>query len=65
MIMRLEPGEIVRKLIKNGGKIRKTARELNISPGTVSFWQKRARSVNSRFKLNPEGLKNTTKKDHA
>jgi len=55
--MRLEPGEIVRKLIKNGGKIRKTARELNISPGTVTLWRKRARSVNSRFKLNPEGLK--------
>jgi len=40
--MRVEPSEIIKKLKANNGMIRKTARELGISPGTVINWQKRA-----------------------
>ncbi len=40
--MRVEPSEIIKRLKANDGMIRKTARELDISPGTVINWQKRA-----------------------
>lgn len=42
--MRLDPKQIVQVLRKNKGKVRQTARELGISPATVSKWRKRARS---------------------
>ena len=64
MIMRCDPSEIVKKLIKNKGKVRKTARELGVSPGTAIFWRKRARSIYSRLKLNPEGLKRKSTAPH-
>lgn len=62
--MRLEPREIVRKLIKNNSKIRKTARELGISPGTVIFWKKRAKSIYSRFHLSSAGLERKSTAPH-
>lgn len=43
--MRREPKEIILVLKKNGGAVRKTARELGISPGMVMFWKKRARGA--------------------
>lgn len=49
--MRLKPKEIIKKLRLNGGKVRKTARELGISPGTVINWRDRARSIYNRLKL--------------
>ncbi|MEJ0053554.1 MAG: integrase core domain-containing protein [bacterium] len=54
--MRKEPREIIRKLKKSGGKVRETARTLGISPGTVVFWKKRARSIRSRFALSTRQL---------
>lgn len=54
--MRLKPKDIIRKLKANGGKIRKTARDLGISPGTVLNWQKRARSIYNKFILKENGL---------
>src|SRR2546430_2613762 len=54
--MRLEPKEIVKRLKLNGGKIRQTARELGISPGTVINWRTIATSVNSRLKLSTINL---------
>jgi transposase InsO family protein len=49
--MRLKPKEIIRSLKLNGGKVRQTARELGISPGTVINWRQRARSIYSKLKL--------------
>ena len=40
--MRVDPKKIVRTLKINNGAVRKTARELEISPGTVINWRKRA-----------------------
>lgn len=40
--MRVEPRLIIKTLKKNNGAVRKTARELGISPGTVINWRKRA-----------------------
>jgi transposase len=40
--MRIEPSLIIRTLIKNNGKVRQTARELNISHATVINWRRRA-----------------------
>lgn len=40
--MRVEPKLIIQTLKKNNGVVRKTARELGISPGTVINWRKRA-----------------------
>lgn len=42
--MRVGPSLIIRRLRKNNGKIRQTARELGISPGTVVNWRRRART---------------------
>lgn len=40
--MRINPKEIIRCLKRNGLKIRETARELNVSPGTVINWRRKA-----------------------
>lgn len=50
--MRINPKEIIRCLKRNGQKIRQTARELNISPGTVINWYKKARSINGYLREN-------------
>ncbi len=47
--MRVEPKLIIQTLKKNKGAVRKTARELGISPGTVINWRKRARD--SRYSI--------------
>jgi len=47
--MRVDPKQIVRVLRKNNGAIRRSARELGVSPGTVRNWKKRARSGNGRM----------------
>ncbi len=54
--MRLKPKEIIRRLKLNGGKVRQTARELGISPGTVINWRTRATSTLSRLTLRVNGL---------
>lgn len=46
--MRLDPKQIVEVLRTNNGAVRKSAQELGVSPSTVRFWKKRARSGNSR-----------------
>lgn len=42
--MRHDPRKIIRTLKKNSGAVRKTGRELGVSPGTVIFWRRRAKS---------------------
>jgi transposase InsO family protein len=54
--MRKEPKEIIVKLQELDGRVRETARSLGIAPSTVSFWQKRARSIRSRLALSTRGL---------
>lgn len=60
--MRIDPKLIIEKLIENGYKVRKTARDLNISPGTVVNWHKKAKSEFSRFRLKRNGLKRRSTK---
>ena len=56
--MRLNPKDIIRRLKLNGGKVRQTAKELGISPGTVINWRKRARSIfYGKLQLKMNGLK--------
>jgi len=43
--MRLDPRTIIESLKRNHGKVRQTARELGISPGTVRNWRQRGRSA--------------------
>ena len=40
--MRKDPGEIIKTLVANDGQVRKTARELGVSPATVINWRRRA-----------------------
>lgn len=54
--MRLDPKQIVEKLKENLGKVRQTARDLGISPGTVMFWRKRSRSIGIGLTLKTKGL---------
>jgi len=54
--MRLKPKEIIKCLKLNAGKIRKTARDLGISPGTVINWRKRAKSVSAYLNLSTAHL---------
>lgn len=60
--MRVEPKEIIMKLIENQGRVRQTARDLGISPGTVLNWQKKAKSIYSGFRLVYKGLERTSTK---
>lgn len=46
--MRVDPKTIIQALRRNDGAIRRTARELGVSPGTVRNWQRRARTGDSR-----------------
>ena len=55
--MRVEPSEIIRRLKTNDGMIRKTARELGISPGTVINWRRRAFSGSQRLRYLATGVK--------
>ena len=54
--MRLDPKRIIEALKRNGGTVRRTARELGISPSTVMFWRTRARSLNNLKYLRTKGL---------
>ena len=40
--MRVDPKLVIASLQANDGKVRQTARELGISPGTVRNWKRRA-----------------------
>ncbi len=64
--MRLDPKRIIEMLKNNGGLVRKTARVLGISPGTVIFWRTRARSLYNLRYLHTRGLsrKSTAPKKH-
>ena len=42
--MRIDPKIIIKTLKENDGCIRKTARDLGVSAGTVIYWRKKARS---------------------
>ena len=55
--MRVEPSEIIRRLKTNDGMIRKTARELGISPGTVINWRRRAFSGSQGLRYLATGVK--------
>ena len=56
--MRVDPKQIIFRLKANNGKIRQTARELGISPGTVRNWKRRAGtgSGSKRIKLSTAKL---------
>lgn len=54
--MRVEPKLIIQTLKKNNGAVRKTARELGISPGTVINWRRRAHDGRYNIKSN-SGIK--------
>lgn len=54
--MRVDPKLIIEKLVENDYQVRKTARDLGISPGTVINWRKRSASVYSRLRLKKTGL---------
>lgn len=54
--MRKEPKEIIEKLKELGGKVRATARALEIAPSTVVFWKIRARSIYNRLELSTTNL---------
>lgn len=68
--MRVEPSDIIKKLKENNGQVRKTARDLSISPGTVINWRRRAASGSSgprylatnvkRKSTRPKFLRSTT-----
>jgi transposase InsO family protein len=45
----VDPRNIIRRLKKNGGNIRETARQLGIVPGTVIFWRDRAKEVKLKY----------------
>lgn len=47
--MRIDPKEIIFKLMANDDNVRKTARDLHISPSTVSYWKRRAGTGHSRW----------------
>jgi IS30 family transposase len=55
--MRKNPREIILTLKKNSGRVRETARQLGVSPGTVVFWKKRSRSIYSKLQLSSKNLK--------
>ena len=60
--MRVDPKQIVVTLRKNNGRVRQTARELGVSPGTVRNWRKRARSGSGRMgELNSRVVRRSTK----
>jgi transposase InsO family protein len=57
--MRVDPKKIVRRLKKNSGRIRKTARELGISPSTVILWRDRFKTYwYDRLSTRPHHLRN-------
>lgn len=47
--MRVDPKQIVETVRMNNGAVRKSARQLGVSPSTVRFWKKRARSGSGRM----------------
>lgn len=55
--MRVEPAEIIKTLQANDGIVRKTAREIGISPGTVINWRRRAVSGSSGLRYLATGVK--------
>jgi transposase InsO family protein len=63
--MRVDPNELITMLLSNNGMIRKTARDMGVSPSTVINWRKRATSIYSRFRVRTNGLarKSTTPKN--
>lgn len=54
--MRIQPRDIVSRYKQNHGRVRQTARELGISPGTVINWRERAKSLYVRGYLRVTGL---------
>ena len=54
--MRKNPREIIMKLKELKGKVRATARALNIAPSTVLFWQRRGRSLYGGLSTKVPGL---------
>ncbi len=60
--MRHDPKVIIQKLKKNGGTVRKTARELGVSPATVIFWRTRSRSLYGNLSTDNLKRKSTTPK---
>jgi transposase-like protein len=57
--MRVDPKEIIFTLKANNDRIRQTARDLGISPGTVIYWRQRAGTGKSAYvyRYSTKGLK--------
>lgn len=49
--MRVNPKDIIMRLKANDDRVRQTARELGISPGTVIYWRRRASTGIGRHRL--------------
>lgn len=47
--MRVDPKQLIQALRENNDQIRVTARQLDVSPGTVMNWRRRARTGDSRL----------------
>ena len=62
--MRIDPNKIMQTLVNNGLKIRATARELGISPGTVINWRRRARSIYGKLRIRTTGLARKSTRPH-
>lgn len=68
--MRVEPSLIIKTLQTNNGRVRQTARQLGISPGTIINWRRRSRSTSrgmrytltrlSRYSTKPKTTRITT-----
>lgn len=56
--MRVDPKQIIQTLKGNDDRVRQTAQELGISPGTVLNWQRRARTgrLAHQFRYSTRGL---------
>lgn len=57
--MRVDPKQIIQTLVVNEDRVRQTARDLGISPSTVLYWQRRARTgrLAHEYRYSTRGLK--------
>jgi transposase-like protein len=63
--MRIDSSIIMKTLHKNNGQVRLTARELGISPGTITNWRKRSRTGSRSLRYQGTNLKHCSTKPHS
>ncbi|MFZ1258338.1 MAG: transposase [Candidatus Saccharimonas sp.] len=62
--MRVDPQCIIAVLIDNDGNVKRTAREVGVSPATVRFWRRRARSGTGDIRYLRDALSRGTLRVH-